>query len=122
MRGFSVFLDLVRKFVSVVGTARKVDREQLSGPFDTIEQSFGELTAFKMLLHAESDSAPKVVAAFLMDASVPHDGERVRSRCEENQYTVSLSGPCHSEPLEMLFGNRHRFFRFLPRNQDSNFA
>ncbi len=90
---------------------------------DRLDQSVAELLVPKMLAHFFDQPLPELLTAFAMDRFVPHDGELVGARGDENQNVAVLSVLVKAKPLKsLLCGNQRIVLQFAALNENANLA
>ena len=79
--------------------------QQLANFIDRSCQCAAEFLVLKMDTHFINSVLPELIATFLVDRHIPHNGEFLRSWRNKNQNRVARPRLVHSQPL-----------KFLPRN------
>lgn len=116
-----IMRDFIAQFVAIIGTSRKMFREQITGAFNGFDDSAREIGLSKILRHDFRQLGPEALAAFLMNCFVADHRKTLRSRRDVNQNAVAFSRFGHTQSRELGLGRGHGISHFFAADKYSDF-
>ena len=100
-RSISAEIDIIAQFVRVDGgVIRKVSGELLADNFDPFDQAAGKVAGTEPIRDCGNDSAPEVVANFLVNSRIAEDNEFAARWHDKKENAITLPGFANSQPVE----------------------
>ena len=113
---------LIREFILVIGSSRKMFGEQIACFADDADDAAGELGIAEVIGHFSRQHAPELLPTSRMDSCVTNHRELARFRSDEDQNPVTLAGLFHAHLDKVRLSCSHRVVHRLAAHEDADLS